>query len=663
MSSDSTSSPLYGIRHEHVRIAMSDGVALAADLFMPEGVAPDEKIPAVLEYLPYRKDDLTVDQTRQLACYIVPRGYVAARVDIRGTGGSEGQLLEGEYTEQEQLDALEVIDWLSRQPWSNGRVGMWGISWGGFNSIQLAMRRPPALKAIVALMASDDVFHDDKYVDGILQIDDYKLFIDHINAISSAPDFPLDEEHLSARFDQPPWLLSWMREQRDGPYWRRQSLSPGYEAIEIPTLLIGGWLDGYRDSIPRMLERMTAPLKAIVGPWNHAMPHDAVPGPTIEWRYEAVRWWDQWLKERETGILNEPRLSVYVRHWHPPDLSLREIPGEWRTEEGWPIRRSSETTLYLRADHLLGQTSSSPETHHLLYIPSVGPSAGIWWAEVTPDQRPDDALSLAYDSAPLDNDLEILGIPRVRLWASADAPLAHWFVRLSDVAPDGTVTLVTGAALNGAHRESRVNPQPLDPGEVYPLQFELHFTSWVFPRGHRIRIAVSNALWPMAWPTPFQMTTSLYLEGDRPSHVVLPVIPHEDRPAPLFLQVETCAPPSVQLAGDSISGRWTWHRRDLDGRTTVRWDSSSSREFTWGREKGRTHMTHMVSDERSDVASTHGEAESTVDLPNHRLTWRSVLDVASDATHFLCQFRRELFRDGLLIRERAWEERIPRDHQ
>ena len=198
---------------------------------------------------------------------------------------------------------------------------MWGISWGGFNAIQVAMRRPPALKAIIAVDASDDLFHDDvHYIDGLLHIDEYALMIDHLNALPPAPGYPLDEETLRARFDSEPWLITWLGQQQDGPYWRRASLRPDYARLTLPAFLIGGWYDGYRDSVPRMLAAVAGPVKALLGPWNHTFPHNAVPGPAIEWRAEAVRWWDHWLKGVDTGIMSEPPVTIYVQHWHAPDL-------------------------------------------------------------------------------------------------------------------------------------------------------------------------------------------------------------------------------------------------------------------------------------------------------------------------------------------------------
>ncbi len=254
-------------------------------------------------------------------------------------------------------------------------------------------------------------------------------------AITRWPDYPLDEASLAARFDNPPWSLLYKKQQRDGEFWRRASLAPArYDAIEVPVLMIGGWYDGYRDSIPRMLEKLKSPSRAIVGPWNHSGPDSDSPGPAIDWLREAARFFDRYLKGIQNGIEKEPRLAVYVRGYHPPDVNLKTIPGEWRFEEGWPIRRSRATTLHLTPDRGLAAAPAGAGEHALAYVPSAGASAGFWWGELLPDQRADDGWSLVYDSAPLEEETEILGLPRALLRASADAPLANWFVRLSDVA-------------------------------------------------------------------------------------------------------------------------------------------------------------------------------------------------------------------------------------
>ena len=662
---DSATPPLYAVRIARAWIPMKDGVRLAVNLFLPVGAKPEETFPALLEYLPYRKDDWSKQRDYGLHSYFVRRGYVAARVDIRGTGASEGQTPEREYSEQEQLDGLEVIAWLARQPWSNGNVGMLGISWGGFNSIQLAMRHPPALKAILAVDATEQLFHDDiHYIDGMMHADEFELAMDLSSALTRAPDFPVDEQSLAARFDRPPWFLLYLRHQRDGEFWK---IPVGaLDALRIPAFLIGGLFDGYRDSVPRMLERVKAPVKAIIGPWNHTFPHDAAPGPAVEWRDQAVGWWDHWLKNRENGVLNEPRLAVYMRHWYPPDLNLAEIPGEWRCENGWPPAGLHEETLYLQSDHRLTRKAPTSSVHHLKYISSVGVEAGFWWGDLTPDQRPVDAFSLAYDSAPLSEETAVLGRPRAILQASATAPVANWFVRLSDVAPDGTTTLVAGAGLNGTQRDSPSDPRDLDPGRFYSLEVDLHFTSWVFPRGHRVRVGVSNALWPMIWPTPYAMTTALQLGGREPSRLVLPVVPLKSLlPAPSF-RPPVVRPddslPGLHSSGETWPGHWTVERDEARQATRVEWRGDDASEFPWGKEKDHEQLTYEVADARSDISSVHGEAETDVDLPDRALVWRTQLDLSSDKTHFFYRYTRELLLNGELIRQKSWDETIPRDH-
>ena len=368
---EAPSPPVYGVRMEDTWIPMKDGVRLAVRLYMPDGAKAGEKFPALLEYHPYRKDDGTATGDYSRFAYFARRGYVGARVDIRGFGSSEGVPTNREYSEQEQLDGLEIISWLAHQTWSNGNVGMMGISWSGFNSLQMAMRHPPELKAIIAVAATAELFHDDvHYMDGMAHVDEFELNMDMAQGITGAPDYTLDEKVLGPRFDSPPWSLLYLKHQHDGPFWR-SPVRP-YSEIKIPCFVIGGLLDGYRDSVTDMLEQTKAPLKAIMGPWNHDYPNDAVPGPQIEWRDLAIRWWDYWLKGRDTGILQDPRFVVYMQHWRPPDPNLENVPGEWRREDKWPPPDMHEEVFFPHPNHTLVQSASEAEVHKLKYIPSIG---------------------------------------------------------------------------------------------------------------------------------------------------------------------------------------------------------------------------------------------------------------------------------------------------
>jgi predicted acyl esterase len=663
LATDPPSPPNYKVRMERTWIPMKDGVRLAATLYMPDGAKPGEKFPALLEYLPYRKDDGTAAGDYPKHAYFARRGYVGVRVDIRGFGASEGAPPEREYSEQEQLDGEQIIAWLARQPWSNGNVGMFGISWGGFNSLQMAMRHPPALKAILAVDATAELFHDDvHYIDGMAHIDEFELNMDMAEGWTGAPDYPLDEKVMGPRFETPPWSLLYLRHQHDGPFWRER-VRPLSE-ITIPSFLIGGLLDGYRDNVPDMLVQAKGPIKAIVGPWNHTFPHDAVPGPRIEWRDQAVRWFDHWLKGRDTGVEQDPRLVIYMQHWHPPDPNLRDIPGEWRREDVWPPRDAKASTLFLQANHMLANSAGASDKHQLKYIPSVGVEAGFWWGELLSDPRPVDAFSLVYDSAPLSDEAAILGRPHAILQASADAPLADWFARLSDVAPDGTVTQITGAGLNGAQRESMSEPRDLEPGKIYPLEIEMHLTSWVFPKGHRIRLAISNALWPMILPTPYAMTTSLELGGTGGSRLVLPVVPVHGAPPPAFSPPEPSDERTdIKNEGFPWPGEWTVERDEARQKTTVHWKGKDGYEYPWGAQNDFENLTYDADDAHPETCSVRGEAESIFKLKGRTLIWRGHLLVTTDRQNFHYKYTRELLEDGQMIKSKTWQETIPRDHQ
>jgi predicted acyl esterase len=660
----------YGVALEEVFIPLPDGVRLAADLFKPTGGAEGERFPVLLEYLPYRKNE-SRGRNHALYEYFVRRGYVVARVDIRGTGNSEGKLIPYEYSDIENDDGEVVIDWLSRQPFSAGRVGMFGISWGGFNSIHLARRNPPALEAIIAVDATDDLYQDDvHFMDGVLHVDSWEMSQDLYNLLPGAPDYHIDEQYFADRFDTRPWMLTYKREQRYGPFWKRTTLKERYHSIRVPTFVIGGYYDGYRDSVPRMLQHLKAPVKAIMGPWHHSYPHDAYPKPQIEWRHEAVRWFDHWLKDRDTGILQEPRFAVYIRRYHPPGPVLEEAPGEWRYEDGWPIRRIRERPFYPQPNHTLAEVVPRGVTHRLKNVPSSSIEAGgpvMWFGDVAADQRPTDAFSLVYDSDPVEQEFEILGLPRAILQVAADAPLAQWYVRLCDVAPDGAVTLVASAGQNGAHRESDENPRPLVPGQEFPLEIELHFTSWTFQKGHRLRVAVHNTHWPMLWPSPYPVTTALRLgQGTR---VLLPVLPFEQRPRPAFLAP---APDGERLAGygslqeETTSGYGeiaTVERNVAKRSTRVTALNSGANQYPWGQSRFDEKIVHEVQDERPEAASVRGDYRLDLKLKDRTLTFESQVLFRSDRQSFYYTNTRRLRKDGTLVREKTWEDTIPRDHQ
>lgn len=665
------SPPTFDVAMQEAWITMPDGVRLAADIWRPKGPGDKARFPVLLEYLPYRKTEGRGGRYSFYA-YFVRRGYVVARVDIRGTGNSEGTLIPHEYSDIENKDGDSVIAWLAKQPFSNGNVGMFGISWGGFNSIHMAMRQPPALKAIIAVDATDDLYQDDvHFIDGIMHVDSWEMSQDLANAMPGAPDYTIDEKYFAERFDAPPWGLTYKRQQRDGPFWDRTALRSRYDAIKIPSLLIGGWYDGYRDSIPRMLQHVKAPVKAIVGAWNHTYPNEPYPKPGFEFRHEAVRWFDKWLKGRETGIMQEPRLAVYVRNWHPPGPYLEEAPGQWRYEEGWPIARIEDRVLFPGADRSLSERAPAAASEQLRYVPTSGVEIGgpvMWFGDVAADQRPSDAWSLVYETPPLEADVEILGLPRALLQVSADSPHANWFARLGDVAPDGTLTLVAAAGQNGTHRASARDPRAIVPGERFPLEIEMHFTSWVFPKGHRMRFALGNAAWPMLWPTRYPTTTTLYL-GAEGTRLLLPVVPHAERPRPSYPPMDETRDvlpgfESIDLGTPSGYGEIaSVERNPRTGAAKIVATNDSASRFPWGEEYNTESITHETNDEHPEAASVRGEYGTTVKLKDRTLRWESVVVWRSDRENFYYTGSRRLLKDGVLLREKKWEQAIPRDHQ
>ncbi|MFT7565009.1 MAG: hypothetical protein ACI8ZT_002672, partial [Bacteroidia bacterium] len=508
--------------------------------------------------------------------------------------------------------------------------------------------------------------------DGIMHLDSYEMMMDVDNCRPGAPDYVIDESYYRERFDQPPFTLANKQYQRDGAYWDRVSLKGRYDLIKIPSFHIGGWYDGYRNSLPRMLEQLNAPVKALIGAWNHTIPSRPYPEPGMEWRREAVRWFDHWLKGRDTGMMDEPDFAVYVRNWHPPGPHLAKAPGQWRWEEAWPIARAQEETLYFSASHQLCKDPAVSGEHLLRNVPTAGMEAGgpnSWWGDVAHDQRPTDAFSLVYDSEVLDDQLEILGFPKVHLHVSANAPRANWYVRISDVAPNGSVTQVTGAGCNGTHRDSARQPCAIVPGEAFELSPSLHFTSWVFDKGHRIRVSISNAQWPMYWPTAYPVTTTLVLGGESGSRIALPTIPFEARPVPAFEPpAENPLAPgysSLDIAGTSSGyGEVSEVKRDPQtGETAIRASTQSGQKLPWGIEYYSEEIKYSTSDSHPENTTQTGKHSFRVVMDGRELLWEGDTKLSSDRENFYYKYVRRLSENGVLLREKIWRQTLPRDFQ
>ncbi len=549
---------------EHTLIPLKDGTRLAARVWLPED-AEARPVPALLEYLPYRKRDGTYQRDALTHPYLAGHGYASVRVDIRGSGESEG-VLSDEYSQAELDDALEVIAWLAAQPWCSGAVGMFGISWGGFNALQVAALQPPALKAIVTLCSTDDRYADDVHYMGGSKLASAELgWAGFFFGDMCQPPDPLlvgerwREMWLERLHGVPLFLETWLRHQRRDAYWRHGSVCEDFSAIKCPVYAVGGWTDGYTNAIPRLLGRLDVPRKGLIGPWAHAYPHFAKPGPQIGFLQEMLRWWDHWLKGEPTGVMDEPMLRAWMIESHQPASHHETLPGRWVAEPLWPPADRKPRRLFLTDDGLQSAHASltacdvrSPQT--------VGSEAGEWCPfgrgnDQAGDQRPDDMRSLPFETPPLDEPLEVLGAPVVTLDIACDRPVANLVARLCDVHPSGRSLRISFGVLNLTHRDSHAAPSPLVPGERYRVRLQLNDCGATLPAGHRLRLVLSTTYWPMIWPAP-QDATVMILGGalDVPARPSRP----EDASLPPLPDVETAAPARDTL-GFELGGEGKYH--------------------------------------------------------------------------------------------------------
>jgi uncharacterized protein len=659
---------------EHVWITLSDGCRLGARLWLPE-VAPGTRVPAVLEYIPYRKRDGTRARDDPMHGYFAEHGYAAVRVDMRGSGESDGHLAD-EYLKQEQDDALEVIAWVARQPWCTGAVGMQGKSWGGFNALQVAARRPPALKAIITTFSTDHRYTDDIHYMGGCLLNDNLWWGSIMLAYQSRPPDPRIvgdgwRAHWLERIERLPFFPAlWLEHQRYDGYWKHGSVCEDFAAIECPVLAIGGWSDAYTNAVPRLLEGLKVPRLGIIGPWGHLYPHDGVPGPAIGYLQEAVRWWDQWLKGRDTGIMREPMLRAYLEDPVPPDGTRTFSPGRWVGERTWPSPDVTLWRYHLRADRSLGERGEESAVFAIRSPQSHGKAAGEWMGVGCPgeqptDQRLDDGGALVFDTPTLERELAVLGAPVLKIRVAADVPVAYLSVRLSDVAPDERVTRVSYQVLNLTHRDSHEHPAALEPGRCYDVTVALNACGHRFLPGHRIRLSLASAYWPIVWPAPYAATLSVHAQA---CALELPVRRGTDAqavsfPPPLHgprTPITVVDPGSVRrfTAQDHVTGETTYLTEGVGGvfgEGILRFDAVDV-EIAHGLKRELT-----VRDE--DPLSARYLLTQSYEMG--REGWRTRVDTRarmhSDRTHFHLSCTLTARLNGELLAERSWDVTLARD--
>jgi uncharacterized protein len=541
---------------ENVFIPTSSGGRLAARIWLPDD-AEASPVPAILELIPYRKRDRMRDRDEAMHRYFAGHGYAAVRVDVGGTGDSDG-VLHDEYLPREIDDARDVIRWLAAQSWCTGAIGMMGKSWGGFNSLQVAARGGVEnLRAILTICCSDDRYEDDAHFMGGALLNENFFWGSVLTALRVMPPDPeisgerwmeMWRERLSG---VAPLTENWLRHQRLDSYWKQGSVSQDYGAITCPVYAVGGWADAYTNGIFRLLENLDVPRKGLVGPWAHAYPQDGVPGPPVGFLQEALRWWDHWLAGRDTGIMSEPMLRVWMPQWAPPAAGRHLSPGRWVAERAWPNPQQERRRLTLSPGGLREDEAGADGTTTIRSPLRTGSQAGTWCpfgAEGMPrNQNEDDELSTLFDSAALEGTFEILGAPVLRLRLASDQPLATLVARLEDVSPDGVSARVSYGVLNLTHRSGHAEPKPLQRGEVVDATLALKHVAHSFSKGSRIRLALSTSYWPILWPAPVEATIEIHTAGSclelpgrspRPEDAELrPFEPPEQAPYPESTEV------------------------------------------------------------------------------------------------------------------------------
>ena len=526
-------------------IAMPDGIKLAAKLWLPD-ISAQQRVPTIIEVIPYRKRDIYAPRDAQHHRYFAGHGYATMRVDIRGSGDSGG--VQGVFAAiQEQDDTLELLKWIEAQPWSDGQVGMFGISWGGFQGIQTAYRAPEQLKAVIACSYAPDRYrYSQVFRGGCILLRSIRWSSQLFGYKSRAPDPLLVGDDWRAMWmarleSDTPQIVAALKHQANDAYWAERAID--HDKIKAPFYAVSGWADGsYVGAVSESLAKLKSPCKGLIGPWGHRFSHLGVPGPAIGFLQESLRWYDHWMRGKDTGIMREPKLIAWMPQAVPAKSWYPESPGRWVAEPAWPTARYKPQKFFLNAGGALAPRATQPvklthtspqtlglEVGELMPWFQHGPSP-----EMPGDQRADDGKSLCFDSAPLTKPLELLGTAVAELTLAVDRPVAFICVRLCDVAPTGESTRVSYGILNLTHvPNGAAKPTKLVPGRSYKVSVPLVDVGYSFAKGHRLRVAVSTTYWPLIWPSPEVVTLSLTAGK---SALSLPVRPprREDKTPPRF---------------------------------------------------------------------------------------------------------------------------------
>ncbi|MFT7532343.1 MAG: putative CocE/NonD family hydrolase [Gammaproteobacteria bacterium] len=659
----------------HLWIPMSDGNRLGARLWLPD-VVEDQTVPAILEYIPYRKDDSSAIRDSTTIAWFASKGYACLRVDMRGSGSSDGVMVD-EYSDQEIDDGVEVVNWMEKQDWCNGNVGMIGISWGGITGMQVAQRQPEALKTIIVLGASEFRYYDDAaYYMGCMtgQTIGWGAIMFGFN--TRPPDPELAGENWRALWlerlnNTPHYMEHWFSHQREDEYWLRGSVGTDYDAIKIPVYAVSGHADCWPNTVARLLKNLSVPTRGLQGAWCHRYPHLAIPGPAIGFLDDAARWFDQWLKQQDTGITKEAKYQVYLQDSVRPQPFYETRPGRWVGEPSWPSPNVEDKVLFLDGGSLVSSEAATQDVS-ISSPQDVGLKSGEympWFAfgkadELPDDQQEEDANSVVFDYSVTTQPLQILGNPRVQVHFKCDQPQALLACRLCDVWPDGASTLITRGLINLSQRNSKRNPQSLTPGEIYTAEIELNHVGYVVPPGHKLRLAISTSYWPIAWPSP---TATIVNLTTGKNNLRLPLRSMEADSGELtdFKPTETGTPINTTqlrdikqtrtITTDPESGCRVWQINADNGQ--VRFEDSQLQMASSNLQRYTIHPE----DPLSAKAEYEWEWEySRGDEWQTRTFTRT--EITCDQHFFFLKAESKAWENDEMIFSKSWDKKYPRDH-
>ncbi len=667
---DVTAAPVRVIDTDWVQLP--DAVRLAVRVWLPED-AEVHPVAAILDSVPYRRSDGTAIGDADWGTYFAGHRFAFVRVDIRGSGDSTGVLTD-EYLDQEQRDCERVLEWIAHQPWCTGAVGMIGVSWGGFAALQMAARHPPQLRGVVAIHASDDRYADDvHYLGGCVSAMDMTQWATSMLAYLGQPPDPavVGEGWRAAWLERlehaRPFIEPWLSHQRRDAYWRQGSACEDYAAIRCPVFAVGGWSDGYRDMVLRVVEHVTGPARGLIGPWGHTAPERGAPGPAIGFLQECVRFFAAALDDADNGFFDEPRLISYVQEPVTPAGGYAVRPGRWVADPAWPSPAIDPWRLGLAAGGRLAADGVAPAgpSRSLCGRQSTGGDGGVWCGDGSPadfplDQRADDGASLCWDSEPLTERIELLGRGEATLQVSVDRPQALIAVRVCDVSPDGSSALIARGLLNLSRRQGHDRSVPMPVGEAVEVGVRLQSTGSAIPAGHRLRLAVSDTYWPWAWPSPEAVTLTVHggwlsLPRRHPSPLDAALRP--------FAAPEHGTPAANETTMLRPGGRSL--RRSLStGESEIEfdWRPSRTRILATDTEMGEENVsTYRIFE--GDPLSARVDCRVVVSLarPGWNIRCEAASTITCERDRFIVTTSLDAFQDNVRVHARTHTHHFPRD--